>query len=448
MPAAFPQIAVPAVNLAVTLSGGIVLFLLDVWLRRKAVKDPTLIWLYLSLWSWSASAAAQLAPRDLLAREAGVWPDQVPYIASPVSSILFTITAFRLSRVRELFKREELRMWPPAVTALVSSVSLAAVVLLLTGQPETGKLLDAAASCLALIALGGGVLYSFYKYGNQLLGALAGITFLYLISRQFLSAAVGPGSLPISVLQVAGTTTFVMLLIALTVAWGLSETSRSRIVGSPAQVTIAAMIFDLRGSTQWSQGVVSGDYHYVGTFIDHLRAWAWGRAMEKMGERPSLVKFLGDGFLFVWEIAPNSMDIDRQTAGLAGLACALNREYPSWCRANSALWKGVPGGLGIGVDVGTAIRLTFENGSEDYVGQPINNAAKLQDAARPSGGVVMRAELCARLDTGGDTARALPRWGTISFPNEQTVQVCATDEVELRDPSRRAADFASAAPGP
>ena len=112
--------------------------------------------------------------------------------------------------------------------------------------------------------------------------------------------------------------------------------------------------------------------------------------MMILKERPNLVKFLGDGFLFVWECPQTSRDIDVRARAVIELAYSLHEDYPGWCHANSALWRTTPSGLGIGVDAGSAIRITFENGSEDYIGEPINDAAKLQDLARPSGGVLIK----------------------------------------------------------
>ncbi len=428
---ATPQIAIPTVLLVITLCGALVLLLLDIWLRRKGVKDPTLVWLYVSVLSWSVSAATQMLPASWLANQVGLRADQVPYVFSPISSLLFTVTAFRLSRVRDVFRREELQVWPPAIILVVLGLSFAAIMSLFLGYPEVGKTLDATASCLALMVLAGGLLFSFYKYGNQLLAGLSGVTFTFLIARQFIGAAHGEMQGLMAALQIAGTSTLVMLLIALTVAWGLSETSRLRIVGTPSQVTVIAMFFDLRGSTEWTHKVIRGDYNYAGTFIDHLRTWAWEKAEVLMPERPNLVKFLGDGFLFVWESPQNAQAIDDRTRAVAQLAWTLHREYPTWAGGNSALWKTVPGALGIGMDVGSAIRLTFENGSEDYLGEPISNAAKLQDAARPSGGVVIRSDVLSRFAEFEQLQEKFPRSGEVRLLDGEALRVHATEEVDI-----------------
>jgi len=239
-------------------------------------------------------------------------------------------------------------------------------------------------------------------------------------------------------MKIAGITTMVMLFIALGVAWGLSESSRLRIVGSPAQVTVIVMFFDLRGSTQWARSAINGDYHYAGLFIDQLRTWVWRKASEAIPARPNLVKFLGDGFMFVWETPQNTKVIDSSTGAVAELGCVLAREYPFWARSNTALWKEVPKSIGIGIDAGSAIRLTFENGSKDYMGEPVNNAAKMQDAARPLGGVVIRREVWKKFDQDDQFQQKFPGSGEVRLGGNEAISVHATGEIEFSEHYRGA----------
>ncbi|MCW3052936.1 MAG: hypothetical protein JWN14_2106 [Chthonomonadales bacterium] len=432
--AVLPQIPIAVVSTVITLCGAIVLALLDLWLRRKGVKDPTLIWFIISLLSWSLSGAVQLFPAAWLKIWGGV--NQIPYFLSPVSSVLFTVAAFRLSRVREIFRREDVRMWPQWIILAVVGLSVTSLMLLLCHQPLLGETVDATASCIALTVLAGGLLYSFYKYGNQLLVGLTGVTFTFLIARQFVGAAHGPLVGVAAAMAVAGTTTLVMLFIALTVAWGLSETSRLRIVGTPAHVTVVALFIDLLGSTEWAHSVINGDFHYAGVFIDQLRTWIWRKALDSGLVRPSIVKFLGDGFMFVWETPQEITAVNAYTKAAVELACALHKEFPLWANNNSALWNKVPEAIGIGVDVGSAIRLTFENGSEDYLGAPINTAAKLQDMARPVGGVVIRTEVWNRLDSDEILQHKFAQPGIVRIGTDKMLSVRATEEVEFREPER------------
>ncbi len=418
-------IPVPAVKAVISLCGAMVLALIDIGLRRKGLKDPTLIWLYLSLLSWSASGFLQAGTQSgLLTFPPGA--DQVPYLFSPVSTVLFTVAAFRLSRVREVFRHDDLRLWPRTIVASVAIASVIGLVLMSLGYTRLANNVDAGASLLALTVLACGLVYSFYKYGTQLLAGLSAITFILFIIHQFNTAAFGPPSGLLAGLSIAYNALIVLLFIALAVAWGLSESSRSKILGHPQQVTIICMIFDLRGSTQWARDVIGGDYHYAGTFVDQLRSWAWQSALQANKEKPNLVKFLGDGFLFVWETPQVTKEVERRAEAVVNLACTLTSGYEAWAKANGLLWKEVPDAIGAGVDVGSAIRLTFENGSEDYLGEPINIAAKMQHMARPSGGVVIRETLWARITPESSSCCRFQHQGTLHLGRRSTLAIRCT----------------------
>jgi hypothetical protein len=59
-----PEIVTPhVVNL---LCGAFILFLIDIWLRRRGVTDPSLIFLYLTLVSWSLGKLVQLLGRETI----------------------------------------------------------------------------------------------------------------------------------------------------------------------------------------------------------------------------------------------------------------------------------------------------------------------------------------------------------------------------------------------
>lgn len=377
-----------------SLCGGVILLILNNWLRRKAVKDSCLNWLGISLLSWAMARAVQL-----IGTKFGLpfTSDLSLYFFSPVSSILFTMTAFRLTPVRELFRAQDAQPWSRIVILTVALVSALAVLLLLFKQDQFGKFVDAIASSLALITLGLGLLYSFHRYGHQFLVWLTGMTFLSHIASQFYIASFDfPEDPRLVSLLLANSTLMIMLFIALAVAWGLSDTSRLKTVGISANVNVVALFFDLRGSTQWANDVVEKDFHYVRTFIDELREWAWSQASASTLGRPTFVKFLGDGFMFVWEV-PDASVTDSANAGVR-LGYFLYKHYLPWVKRKSRVFHwGVPIGLGVGVDTGPAIRLTFENGSHDYLGAPLSYAAKMQHLARPRGGVVIQEKVSSLL---------------------------------------------------
>jgi class 3 adenylate cyclase len=378
-----------------SLCGGIVLLALDQWLRHKAIKGSSLKWLGISLLSWAAARVLELSSSGL----GMAFPsDLLLYLFSPVSSILFTMTAFRLTPVQQLFHTKEARPWARIVIITVIIVSAIACILLLLKQEQVGKYLDAIASSLALITLGLALIYSFHRYGHQFLVWLTGMTFLGSIARQFYIASFGFATdNNLAPFHLANCTLMIMLFIALAVAWGLSDTSRLKTVGISANVNVVAVFFDLRGSTQWANEVVEKDFHHVRTFIDELREWAWNQAAVSPLGQPTFVKFLGDGFMLIWEV-PDASVSESVNAGVR-LGYFLHKHYTPWVRRKSKVFPwGVPIGLGVGVDTGPAIRLTFENGSHDYLGAPLSNAAKMQHLARPRGGVVIQEKVACLLN--------------------------------------------------
>jgi class 3 adenylate cyclase len=421
--------------------GAIILVMFYLWLHRRKVNDPSLLWLFLSLLSWAVAAAAKI----VFWENSDIKP-LIPFIFSPVSSILLTMTAFRLSRVRELISDLGLRSWPRLVIGLVTALSGVALLLLWKGGAIEGKTMngvslagmsfDAVASCLAIIAIGIGLSYSFYKYGNHLLIALTTIDLTYIMWRQFdLVRRVSNGepllgNNTIAALNIASYTTLTMIFIALAVAWGLSEASRLKRVGTPSHTKIIAMFLDLRGATQWERDVVRGNLEYVGNFVDELREWALTHTSVPPLGSPTLIKFLGDGYLLIWEVPYDSMITDRFNVVVSS-ACALHQNYPAWVRDTPSIWLGAPRAIGIGIDIGSALRVTFENGSVDYVGSPVNNAAKMQDLARPDGGVVIGASW----KLSDELRDKFPVEGQLIIGNE-CISVRATGGVKLQARSK------------
>ena len=410
------MIHVEAPYIITTLCGAVILMILDKWLRRKAVKDPGMAWLYVSLLSLATASGLQLIGWEIPEVYLMFPASQLLYIISPVSTILYTMTAFRLSRVKELFRAPEVRHWPRTCVIVVSLISAFAWFLLVSGWTREAKFIDAIASSLALIALGLGLMYSFHKYGHQLLVGLTGITYLICIASQFYMAFAGPPEEGwIIAVFLVDYTMLIMLFIAMAAAWGLSDTSRARPIGISANVDVAVIFIDLRSSTQWAIGVAEKDFHYVRIFIDGMREWALSLAEASALGTPRLVKFLGDGYLMVWEIQGVST-VESANAG-ARLAYALSTHYHAWVRKNrTRFFWGTPEGIGVGFDVGPALRLTFENGTDDYLGAPMSLAAKMQNLARPNGGAVIQTK-----------AWSLLNGLRLKFPHQGVLKVGNTD---------------------
>jgi class 3 adenylate cyclase len=94
--------------------------------------------------------------------------------------------------------------------------------------------------------------------------------------------------------------------------------------------------------------------------------------------------------------------------------------------------------MGVGIDFGPANRLTSENGSCDYLGLPLNYAAKLQGMARPDGGVVIRDSW--RLTE--DLIDKFTRKGTMAIGNER-ISIRATEGVKLLPVHRNGSNAAT-----
>lgn len=425
--------------------GAMILILLDLWLRSRGVRDPSLIWLYLTLLSWAVAKIPVLVGWQFPRVELPPWfgqqlqinaiePDQIKYLFSIVSSLCFAWAAFQLSRVRDLFTTQEQfkRCRRIFVWWIVFPLSLLSLYLQLFSQAygRAADLIDAFASALACLVFLVGLIYSFYRYNNWFFIGYACVTLLPFAYRQFYIAENGSPRIGIpAALSLLNTTMVVMLFIALAVAWALSDTARLKPVRISPKVYVVAMFLDLRGSTRWADEVMEGDFDCIRDFIDEVREWILSEASRPPLVCPTFVKFLGDGFMYVWEVQKDTLA--ARANAVAELACDLSHKYPAWVKREGVKqvlpWK-APDGLGFGVDASHAIRLTFENGSEDYMGSPVSMAAKMQNMARPTGVVVQERMWRDILDE--KIADRFPQAGVMRL-GDQEIKIRATKEVEL-----------------
>ncbi len=100
-------------------------------------------------------------------------------------------------------------------------------------------------------------------------------------------------------------------------------------------------------------------------------------------------KFLGDGFLLVWE-PDDTLDLTVCLAHALDAAIHLHRNY--WYLSEDSAYA-VPPGYGVGIAIGEAIRLQPETILEemnevDFVGYPLNCAARMQSFASAYGTAV------------------------------------------------------------
>jgi class 3 adenylate cyclase len=151
-------------------------------------------------------------------------------------------------------------------------------------------------------------------------------------------------------------------------------------------VGVVAMFIDLREVSQRGELVPETNVEFFRKYIEDIHTWLINQSMQG---RPNLVKFLGDGLMLIWEIQDDSMTVSANR--ITELAYALSNNYLSMIneeRHQEVFPEGVPKEIKISVDIGSAIRLTLDNGP-DYLGAPLSVAAKMQDIARPGSGVMI-----------------------------------------------------------
>jgi class 3 adenylate cyclase len=222
------------------------------------------------------------------------------------------------------------------------------------------------------------------------MGMIAVVACLTAAVRQVLAAVPGAEFMEepwFMLTGVATSMTLAMALVALTSAWNFSKSSEFAIVGEPVTVDTVVIFVDMRGSTAWALRIDNSDR--VRRFMNELRTWILRQSKEALNRdvRPELIKFLGDGYLLIWEMRDN---LDAREFGLS-LAIALQDGYAAFKRdlvEREHMPDDFPMDLGVGIAVGPALRLTSENGLRDYLGKAVNFAAKFQGMTRTNGGVV------------------------------------------------------------
>lgn len=131
-------------------------------------------------------------------------------------------------------------------------------------------------------------------------------------------------------------------------------------------------------------------------------------------------KFLGDGFVLVWEA---SAEVSLHTCLAMALDAAFHLHKKYWFLASEGKAT-VPPGYGVGIAVGEAVLLqpeTFlkELNEVDFVGYPLNCAARLQTLAGPYGTVLSAAAVeLVRTDKSTLLYEDEPAFRRLLFPPE------------------------------
>ncbi len=332
--------------------------------------------------TWSLAAAiGSITPR---------YSEVSAYLLSPLNNVLFVGAAFHFTRVRELLGKPGADRWFWFVEIFVVGIGVLSIALWLSGREEVARPCDAVASVVTFVLLAFALGVSFYHYAQPLMGAIAVVACLVTIVRQVLAAMpdVSLMNSPWFVLSgVATNMTLAMTLVAMTSAWNFSKSYEFSIVGEPVSVWVAVLFVDMRGSTAWAHRL--DNPARVRRFMNALRKWILQRAADFLGKdcKPELIKFLGDGYLLVWEL-PDTIDTYRNSVAI-GLA--LQDGYLGFTQelVEARVPNDFPPEIGVGVDIGLALRLTSENGLRDYLGTAVNLAAKFQARTRLNGGMVV-----------------------------------------------------------
>ena len=146
---------------------------------------------------------------------------------------------------------------------------------------------------------------------------------------------------------------------------------------------VVAMFADMRGFSNWSETQP----------LDHvadLVKLQFGQVMAICDDHHHpFQKFLGDGFVLLWELE-NGDDLARCLANAINATFDLHKGYAT---LTQSLPYPAPAGYGVGISIGEAIRIQLEphlseSSEVDFVGYPLNCAARMQTLASGFGTAV------------------------------------------------------------
>ena len=198
------------------------------------------------------------------------------------------------------------------------------------------------------------------------------------------------------------------------------------------RVNVIALFCDLRGFSNWCETVEIEQ-------VESLMRIQFERVIQICNDHHhDFHKFLGDGFVLVWEES-------AETPLLACLAFAIDAAFhlhkKYWYLSKEETHE-LPPGYGIGISVGEAVLLqpkTFlvELNEVDFVGYPLNCAARLQTLADAYGTVLSS----AAVDLIESEQKALlyeddPAFRRMLLPPSEAALMKAAEMKGLRDRDR------------
>jgi class 3 adenylate cyclase len=149
------------------------------------------------------------------------------------------------------------------------------------------------------------------------------------------------------------------------------------------KVNVVAAYADLRGFAQWS---LTSSANQITKVIEVV----YDRVIQlAFFYKHTFHKFLGDGFLLIWEVNDHGSMAEALHWALAA-SFEIHKRY--WYIAQQFKFPS-PIGFGIGVSCGEVVRIdpeTFipEMNEPDFVGYPMNSGSRLQKLAGPYGTVL------------------------------------------------------------
>jgi len=172
-----------------------------------------------------------------------------------------------------------------------------------------------------------------------------------------------------------------------TSALGLATRSHQRF---GARSHVVAMFADMRGFSNWSETQPLDD-------VADLVKLQFGYVMQLCDDfQQPFQKFLGDGFVLLWELESDE-DLPRCLASALDATFELHKGYATLAQT---LPYSAPTGYGVGISIGEAIRIQHEphlntTSEVDFVGYPLNCAARMQTLASGFGTAVCASTVVA-----------------------------------------------------
>jgi class 3 adenylate cyclase len=198
------------------------------------------------------------------------------------------------------------------------------------------------------------------------------------------------------------------------------------------RVNVVALFCDLRGFSNWCETVDISQ-------VESLMRTQFERVIQICNDHHhDFHKFLGDGFVLLWEESAER-PLHLCLAFALDAAFHLHKKY--WFLSQDED-HAIPSGYGIGISVGEAVLLqpeTFlaELNEVDFVGYPLNCAARLQTLANAYGTVLCSATVSLiESDLRALLYESEPAFRRLLLPPEEVALKRASAMKGLRDRDR------------